>query len=47
MQGQAAENNGDCPALLATYNEFLEMTAYVDIPQTWIYPPEGPPGCRF
>ncbi|MCU0512059.1 MAG: tetratricopeptide repeat protein [Anaerolineae bacterium] len=45
IQGQAAEILGDCPALLATYNEFLTMTAGRSLPQTWVYPPEGPPGC--
>ncbi|MCA9904307.1 MAG: tetratricopeptide repeat protein [Anaerolineae bacterium] len=45
LQGQAAEIRGDCPTLLATYNEFRAMTANSDIAQTWAYPPEGPPGC--
>ncbi len=45
LQGQAAEILGDCPALIATYNEFREMAASADISQTWTYPPEGPPGC--
>ncbi|MCC6616212.1 MAG: tetratricopeptide repeat protein [Anaerolineae bacterium] len=45
LQGQAAEIRGDCPALLATYNEFRAMTLNSDITQTWTYPPEGPPGC--
>lgn len=45
LQGQAAEIRGDCPALLATYNEFLSMTKDTDIQQTWTYPPEGPPIC--
>ncbi len=45
LQGQAAEILGDCPALLATYNEFRSMTASAAIEQTWTYPPEGPPGC--
>lgn len=45
LQGQAAEILGDCPALLATYNEFRAMTAEYPSPQTWVYPPEGPPGC--
>jgi tetratricopeptide (TPR) repeat protein len=45
LQGQAAEIRGDCPALLATYNEFRSMTLGADIEQTWTYPPEGPPGC--
>ncbi|MCB9452530.1 MAG: tetratricopeptide repeat protein [Anaerolineaceae bacterium] len=45
LQGQAAEVQGDCVGLLATYNEFREMAAAAAIPQTWVYPPEGPPGC--
>lgn len=45
LQGQAAEILGDCPALLATYNEFRSMAAGAAIEQTWTYPPEGPPGC--
>jgi tetratricopeptide (TPR) repeat protein len=45
LQGQAAEIRNDCPALLATYNEFRAMTLDADIQQTWVYPPEGPPGC--
>jgi hypothetical protein len=45
LQGQAAEINGDCPALLATYNEFLAMRSEADIAQTWVYPPEGPALC--
>ncbi len=45
LQGQAAEILGDCDSLLATYNEYRAMTANVDVPQTWTYPPEGPPGC--
>ncbi len=46
LQGQAAEIRGDCPALLATYNEFRAMALNANISQTWAYPPEGPPGCR-
>jgi tetratricopeptide (TPR) repeat protein len=46
LQGQAAEILGDCVALLTTYNEFREMSAGGDVPQTWVYPPEGPPNCR-
>lgn len=46
LQGQAAEIRGDCPALLATYNEFRAMSLREDIEQTWTYPPEGPAGCR-
>lgn len=45
LQGQAAEIVGDCAGLLATYNEFREMAVSAAIPQTWAYPPEGPPGC--
>ncbi len=45
LQGQAAEILGDCPSLLATYNEFRSMVADTDVQQTWTYPPEGPPGC--
>ncbi len=45
MQGQAAEILGDCPALLATYNEYRVMAMDAGLRQTWIYPPEGPPGC--
>ncbi len=45
LQGQAAEMLGDCPALLATYNEYLAMAADSELRQTWLYPPEGPPSC--
>jgi tetratricopeptide (TPR) repeat protein len=45
LQGQAAEIRGDCPALLATYNEFRAMTLNTSVQQTWAYPPDGPPGC--
>lgn len=45
LQGQAAELNGDCPALVATYNEFRSMAAMGAFRETWVYPPEGPPGC--
>jgi tetratricopeptide (TPR) repeat protein len=45
LQGQAAEILGDCPNLVATYNEFREMAASTEVQQTWTYPPEGPPGC--
>jgi tetratricopeptide (TPR) repeat protein len=45
VQGQAAEILGDCPNLIATYNEFLAMSKDATIQQTWTYPPEGPPGC--
>jgi tetratricopeptide (TPR) repeat protein len=45
VQGQAAEILGDCEVLVPLYNEFREMAAATYIPQTWAYPPEGPPGC--
>ncbi len=45
LQGQAAEILGDCPNLIATYNEFRAMASQAPIQQTWLYPPEGPPGC--
>lgn len=45
IQGQAAEVLGDCAALVPLYNEFRQMAATTYIPQTWVYPPEGPPGC--
>ena len=45
IQGQAAEIRGDCPSLIATYNEFRAMAANDQIEQKWTYPPEGPPGC--
>lgn len=45
LQGQAAQILGDCEALIATYNEFRSMTADEEVQQTWMYPPEGPPGC--
>jgi tetratricopeptide (TPR) repeat protein len=45
LQGQSAEIIGDCHALLTIYNEFLDMAERTDIPQTWTYPPEGPPAC--
>ncbi|GAB1420651.1 hypothetical protein MASR2M15_07600 [Anaerolineales bacterium] len=45
LQGQAAEIRGDCPALLATYNEYLEMATHPEIEKTWVYPPEGPSIC--
>jgi len=46
LQGQAAEIVGDCPALVATYNEFRAMAVDPAVTQTWTYPPEGPPACR-
>lgn len=45
LQGQSAEIVGDCRALLTIYHEFLDMAERTDIPQTWTYPPEGPPAC--
>lgn len=45
LQGQSAEIRGDCVGLWETYNEFRAMAAEAAIPQTWVYPPEGPPGC--
>lgn len=45
LQGQAAELNGDCPALVATYNEFRAMSAVGAFTETWVYPPEGPAAC--
>ncbi|MEP6988222.1 MAG: tetratricopeptide repeat protein [Chloroflexota bacterium] len=45
VQGQAAEILGDCPNLLATYNEFRAMAKDATVQQTWTYPPEGPPSC--
>jgi len=45
VQGQAAEILGDCPNLIATYNEFRAMAKDATVQQTWTYPPEGPPGC--
>lgn len=45
LQGQAAEILGDCENLTTIYNEFRAMAAEAPIQQTWLYPPEGPPGC--
>lgn len=45
IQGQAAEVLGDCDTLLPLYAEFQQMVVDADIPQTWTYPPEGPPIC--
>lgn len=45
LQGQAAEILGDCTGLLETYNEYRAMAADAGLSQTWLYPPEGPPGC--
>jgi tetratricopeptide (TPR) repeat protein len=50
LQGQAAEIVGDCDHLLAAYREYQAMKAQAaaagtPLAQTWVYPPEGPPGC--
>lgn len=45
LQGQAAEKLGDCDALLPLYAEYQAMAAAAPLPQTWTYPPEGPPMC--
>ena len=45
LQGQAAEILGDCPQLVAIYNEYRVMAASQGLAQTWLYPPEGPPSC--
>ena len=45
LQGQSAELSGDCNGLLAVHREFLEMAQRADLPQTWSYPPDGPPIC--
>lgn len=45
LQGQAAEIQGDCAGLLATYNEYRAMARALGLTQTWIYPPEGPTFC--
>lgn len=47
LQGQAALINGDCPALREIYREFQTMDIDDAVKQTWVYPPEGPPGCPF
>lgn len=46
LQGQSAEIRGDCTSLLTIYNEFQGMVAEADLPQTWVYPPEGPLICQ-
>lgn len=46
MQGQAAEILGDCDNLLRIYAEFIDITKRGILPQTWTYPPEGPPICQ-
>lgn len=45
LQGQSAEILGDCDALRTTYSQFVMMSSLAEIPQTWTYPPEGPPEC--
>lgn len=45
MQGQAAEVLRDCDALLPLYNQYQEMKAVADLPQTWVYPDNTPPIC--
>jgi tetratricopeptide (TPR) repeat protein len=42
LQGQAAEINGDCVALRALYAEYQRMTSAAQVPQMWVYPPQGP-----
>ncbi len=45
LQGQSAEIRGDCLALMTVYEQFLEMARGAGLPQTWVYPPGGPPVC--
>jgi len=45
IQGQAAEVLADCATLVPLYNEFQAMVTTAAIPQTWTYPPDGPPIC--
>ncbi len=45
LQGQTAEILGDCEGLLTTYNQFRAMVQIASLPQTWVYPPEGPVIC--
>lgn len=45
LQGQSAEIRGDCDSLMAVYQEFLDLVRREDLPQTWSYPPGGPPKC--
>jgi tetratricopeptide (TPR) repeat protein len=45
LQGQAAEVIGDCDHLLPLYEQFQQMAAAVNLPQTWVYPPGGPAIC--
>jgi hypothetical protein len=43
LQGQSAEMLGDCDSLMAIRQEFLELIKQAELPQTWTYPPGGPP----
>lgn len=45
MQGQAAEVLRDCDRLMELYDEFQQMVIVGNLPQTWVYPPSGPPVC--
>ena len=45
LQGQSAEIRGDCAGLMSVYLEFLDMAEQAQLPQTWSYPPGGPPVC--
>ncbi len=45
LQGQSAEIRGDCAGLMTVYREFLAMVEGAQLPQTWTYPPGGPPIC--
>ena len=45
LQGQSAEIRGDCAGLMEIYREFLDMAERENLPQTWSYPPGGPPIC--
>jgi len=45
LQGQSAEIMGDCQGLLTVYQQFQTMQQTADLPQNWVYPPEGPNIC--
>ena len=45
LQGQSAEIIGDCDSLTLIYREFQDMARQAGLPQTWSYPPDGPPIC--
>ena len=45
LQGQSAEILGDCDSLTTIYREFLDLVRRRNLPQTWSYPPGGPPIC--